>query len=132
MYLSSFVVQSLCSFYINLIYGHLCRFLMGGGVYVLHWERVKKDKIHSLKMCQIFTCIWHCQNRNFLYYILHPTPTPYHHKQPHSRVKTPRTPVQRRPHVATDEVPHQHETAVSQKLVSTLYSGLSKKCILYH
>ena len=26
---------------------------------------------------------------------------------------------------ATDEVPHQHETAVSQKLVSILHSGLS-------
>ena len=46
------------------------------------------------------------------------TPTPYHHKQPNSIVKTPKTPVQRRPHVATDEVRNQHETAVSQKLVS--------------
>ena len=56
--------------------------------------------------------------------ILLPTPTPYHHKHPHSIVKTLRTPVQR-PHVATDEVPYQHEIAVLQKLVSTLYSGLS-------
>ena len=44
--------------------------------------------------------------------------------RPHNKVKTPQTPVQR-PHVVTDEVPHQHETAVSQKLVSTLYSRLS-------
>ena len=53
-----------------------------------------------------------------------PYPTLYHHKQPHNKVKIPQTPVQR-PHVATDEVPNQHETAVLQKLVSTLYSGLS-------
>ena len=46
--------------------------------------------------------------------ILFPTPTLYHHKQPH-KVKTPRTPVQR-PHVVTDEVQNQHETTVSQKL----------------
>ena len=48
--------------------------------------------------------------------ILFPTPTQYHHKQPHNKAKTPQTPVQR-PHDATDEVQHQHETAVFEKFL---------------
>ena len=43
-------------------------------------------------------------------------------KNDDNNFKTPKlqqTPVQRRPHVATDEVRNQHETTVSQKLEYT-------------
>ena len=56
------------------------------------------------------------------YTIPYPHPIPPQAATQHSQDTT--NPVQR-PHVVTDEVPYQHETAVSQKLVSTLYSGLS-------
>ena len=44
------------------------------------------------------------------------SPTPNHHKQPHSNIKIPRTLLVQSPYDATEDVQYQHKTAVSQEL----------------
>ena len=55
-----------------------------------------------------------------------PYPTLNHHKQPHSKIKTPWTLLDQRPYNATEDVQYQHETAVSQKLWAYYIAAIVK------